>query len=115
MFRSVLIISAAAAGLAACTGDTPIFSSSTNPPGFVDRNRDGIDDRRQGPYANPNNPPGFVDRNGDGVDDRLQNPNNPPGFVDRNRDGRDDRVQPRGATTGYSGGYYDAYGVWRPY
>ncbi|MCW5743985.1 MAG: hypothetical protein KIT67_27840 [Alphaproteobacteria bacterium] len=73
--------------------DRPPRSSASNPPGWVDRNRDGIDDRTQSGYRDPNNP---------------------PGWVDRNRDGVDDRVQQRRATS-YRGGYYDSYGVWRSY
>ena len=95
MFRPVLLASLAAAALAACTAtNDPYYrSSANNPPGWVDRNRDGIDDRTQGSYRNPNNP---------------------PGWVDRNRDGVDDRVEQRRATS-YRGGYYDSSGVWRAY
>ena len=120
MIRHVLIASLAASALAACTAtNDPYYrTSASNPPGWVDRNRDGIDDRTQGSRTNPNNPPGWVDRNRDGVDDRTQgsrtNPNNPPGWVDRNRDGVDDRVEQRRATS-YRGGYYDSYGVWHAY
>ncbi len=101
MFRAVLIASIAATALGACTATTttssdPYYrgSSASNPPGFIDRNRDGIDDRTQGSYTNPNNP---------------------PGWVDRDRDGRDDRVERRRATSYQSGGYYDSYGNWRAY
>lgn len=97
MFRVVLIASVAATALGACTvsTDRPYGASASNPPGWIDRNRDGIDDRTQGSYTNPNNPPGWVDRDRDGVDDRTQ--------------GR--------RATGYSGssGYYDRYGNWRSY
>lgn len=93
MFRSVLIATIAAAALGACTqyNDRPYGSSASNPPGWVDRNRDGIDDRTQGSSTNPNNPPGWVDRDRDGVDDRVE----------------------QRRATGYSGGYYDRYGNWR--
>lgn len=66
------------------------------------------------PYPSPYNPPGWIDRNRDGIDDRVQgsrhNPNNPPGWIDRDRDGVDDRVERR---RGH--GYYDHNGVWRWY
>ena len=47
MFRPVLLASLAAAALAACTAtNDPYYrSSANNPPGWVDRNRDGVDDR----------------------------------------------------------------------
>lgn len=98
MIRPILIATLAASALGACTMTTerdPYYrgSSASNPPGWVDNNRDGVDDRTQGGYRNPNNP---------------------PGWVDRDRDGRDDRVEQRRATS-YRGGYYDSYGVWRAY
>ena len=108
MYR-FLAIAAAAATLAACTATTttgtgpypssgPYYgSSASNPPGWVDANRDGVDDRTQGSRTNPNNPPGWVDRDRDGVDDRVE----------------------RRRATGYSGsgssGYYDRYGNWLSY
>ena len=113
MLRALLLATVATAALGACTqySATP-YGSASNPPGWVDRNRDGVDDRTQAGQAYPANPPGWVDRNRDGVDDRTQggyaNPNNPPGWVDRNRDGVDDRTDGR-----RSGGYYDQNGVWR--
>ena len=95
MIRHVLLASLAVGALAACTvtNDPYYRSSASNPPGWVDRNRDGIDDRTQG---------------------SRYNPNNPPGWVDRDRNGVDDRVEQRRATS-YRGGYYDSYGVWRAY
>jgi hypothetical protein len=102
MFRALLIASVGATALAACTATSDPYygsrdpyyrSSASNPPGWVDRNRDGVDDRTQGSYTNPNNP---------------------PGWIDRDRDGRDDRVEQRRATS-YRGGYYDSYGNWRSY
>lgn len=96
MFRPVLIAIVAAGALGACTvsSDRPYPSSANNPPGWVDANRDGIDDRTQ--------------------TSRAPNPYNPPGWVDYNRDGVDDRTQSR--RTSYSSGsygYYDSYGNWR--
>jgi hypothetical protein len=79
----VVLIAAIAAALGGCVDDRP------NPPGWIDRNRDGVDDRVQGNRGNPNNPPGWVDRDRDGVDDR----------VERRR----------------GNGYYDRNGVWRSY
>jgi len=95
MLRYALIASLAATALAACTTQSDPYyrSSASNPPGWVDRDRDGRDDRTQGSRTNPNNP---------------------PGWVDRDRDGRDDRVEQRRATS-YRGGYYDSSGVWRSY
>jgi hypothetical protein len=101
MFRAILIASVAAAALSACTvtaeRDRPYSGgTASNPPGWVDRNRDGVDDRTQGSRSNPNNP---------------------PGWIDQNRNGVDDRVEQRGSTTYRSGnaGYYDQYGNWRSY
>jgi hypothetical protein len=94
MIRTALLVTLAGAALAACTAtNDPYYRSANNPPGWVDRNRDGRDDRTQG---------------------SVYNPNNPPGWVDRDRDGRDDRVEQRRATS-YRGGYYDSYGNWRSY
>jgi hypothetical protein len=111
MLRALLLATVATATLGACTqySVTP-YGSASNPPGWVDRNRDGVDDRNQSGQANPANPPGWVDNNRDGVDDRTQAgqyPANPPGWIDSNRDGVDDRTQRP------SGGYYDRNGVWR--
>lgn len=86
MFRAVLIATIAATALGGCVDDR---YSPYNPPGWIDRNRDGVDDRVQGSRNNPNNPPGWIDRDRDGVDDR----------VERRR----------------GDGYYDRNGVWRRY
>lgn len=88
MLRALLLATVASAALGACTQYSAApYGSANNPPGWIDRNRDGVDDRVAGSPTNPNNPPGWIDQNRNGVDDR----------VERRR----------------SEGYYDQYGVWR--
>ncbi len=87
MLRSVLMVTVAAALVGCVDFDEPPRHGYGNPPGWIDRNRDGVDDRVQGPR-----------------------PDNPPGRIDRDRDGVDDRVERR-----RHGGYYDRFGEWHWY
>ena len=63
------------------------------------------------PYGNP---PGWIDRDRDGIDDRVENRPpfiyNPPGWIDRNHNGVDDRVENRRHR-----GFYDRHGIWHWY
>lgn len=84
MFRTLLLAPIAAVALGGCVevDERPRYPHG-NPPGWIDRNRDGVDDRVQGTRTNPNNPPGWIDRDRDGVDDRVENRRR-HGYYDRN-------------------------------
>ncbi|MGE0425944.1 MAG: hypothetical protein AB7O88_27030 [Reyranellaceae bacterium] len=90
MLRALLTAAIAAAALVGCVPyhEGPRYPYG-NPPGWIDRNRDGIDDRVQSRPPVIYNPPGWIDRNHNGVDDRVEN--------QRHR------------------GFYDRHGIWQTY